>query len=196
MWRKVWSVHVPPKCLNFVWRALNVAIPCVTLLKRRNLHVEGLCPFCHSSEEDEFHVLVYCDFARACWLSFAVGFRFSQCMRFRHWFTSMLNVLRGSDVQILVVTLWLIWEARNALFWNDKRMTPLQVARRALNFLNSWLQANSTPVTSAVSFPPEKWSKPPHSLLKLNVNGALFDGLFVDLGIVVRDSLGSFVNAM
>ncbi|KAJ8768244.1 hypothetical protein K2173_021184 [Erythroxylum novogranatense] len=137
MWRKLWSLRVPPKCLNFVWRALNAAIPCVTLLQRRNLQVAGLCPFCQYCEEDELHVLVYYDFAQACWLSTAFRFPFGQCVRFRDWFASMLDVLHGSDLQTLVVTLWAIWEARNALLWTAKRMTPLQVARRALNFLHS-----------------------------------------------------------
>ncbi|KAJ8765805.1 hypothetical protein K2173_015611 [Erythroxylum novogranatense] len=196
MWRKLWSLRVSPKCLNFVWRALNAAIPCVTLLQRRNLQVAGLCPFCQYCEEDELHVLVYCDFARACWLSTAVGFPFGQCVRFRNWFASMLNVLHGADLQTLVVTLWAIWEARNALLWTAKRMIPLQVARRALNFLHSWLQANESPTPSVVSSTPARWSKPAHDHLKLNVDGALFDNLFVGLGIVVRDSLGSFISAM
>ena len=46
IWNKIWSLKVPPKVKNFMWRACSNILPTRDNLHRRKLHVEPRCGFC------------------------------------------------------------------------------------------------------------------------------------------------------
>ena len=67
IWNKIWSLKVPPKVKNILWRACFNILPTQDNLHRRKLHMEPGCGFyCQNSETAE-HVLWTCPFARNVW---------------------------------------------------------------------------------------------------------------------------------
>ncbi|XP_043809037.1 uncharacterized protein LOC110606249 [Manihot esculenta] len=73
IWSHFWKTKVPPKVLNFCWRALVNVVPCLSLLQSRRVPVDSMCPLCHEAPETVLHILVQCPFARSCWLSSPFG---------------------------------------------------------------------------------------------------------------------------
>ena len=45
VWKILWGIKEIPKVLNFIWRALNNALPSIFNLFPRHLHVNPICPF-------------------------------------------------------------------------------------------------------------------------------------------------------
>ena len=51
IWNKIWSLKVPPKVKNFLWRACSTILPTRDNLHRRKLHVELGCGFCCQKQQ-------------------------------------------------------------------------------------------------------------------------------------------------
>lgn len=66
VWKDVWSLNVPPKVRNFLWRACKEAI-----LVKKNLCIckilsEDRCDHCKQAYEDVVHALWTCVYAKSC----------------------------------------------------------------------------------------------------------------------------------
>ncbi|XP_021624968.1 uncharacterized protein LOC110624155 [Manihot esculenta] len=73
IWKRFWKAKVPPKVLNFCWRALVNVVPCLSSLQSKRVPVDPSCPLCHVAPENVLHILIQCPFARSCWLSSLLG---------------------------------------------------------------------------------------------------------------------------
>ena len=60
IWKLVWSLSVPNKVKNFLWRVYKEALPVKRNLRRRKIIEEDTCDHCKSSAESEFHALWEC----------------------------------------------------------------------------------------------------------------------------------------
>nr|POE84412.1 hypothetical protein CFP56_44500 [Quercus suber] len=54
-WKKIWSLSIPNKVCNFVWRACKTSIPVKKNLVRRKVLNANICDHCHLSCEDTMH---------------------------------------------------------------------------------------------------------------------------------------------
>lgn len=66
-WLKLWSLSVPPKAKNFIWRAMQNCLPSLDNLRRRFVEVYPLCPVCQEALENTEHIMFACSFAQNCW---------------------------------------------------------------------------------------------------------------------------------
>ena len=57
LWKKIWSLSVPCKIRNFLWRACKNAIPTLNNLKRRCVVEDSKCSLCAQHDEDVIHAL-------------------------------------------------------------------------------------------------------------------------------------------
>ena len=57
IWKLVWSLSIPNKVKNFLWRVCKEASPVKRNLRRRKIIKEDTCDHCKSSAESEFHAL-------------------------------------------------------------------------------------------------------------------------------------------
>ncbi|XP_043812758.1 uncharacterized protein LOC122723715 [Manihot esculenta] len=61
-WNRLWSLDVPPKVHNFLWRACRGVLPTRNILLRRGIHVPAACLFC-DHDESISHVFLHCPMA-------------------------------------------------------------------------------------------------------------------------------------
>ncbi|KAF4392707.1 hypothetical protein G4B88_029446 [Cannabis sativa] len=66
-WKKMWSLKVPPKTKDLVWRAASNCLAIKVNLCIKKVLTDNNCPMCGVFAESEMHLLVSCQFAWACW---------------------------------------------------------------------------------------------------------------------------------
>lgn len=67
IWKRVWSLNIPPKVRSFIWRAYSNILPTRENLHRRRVKVEPRCELCCQQPESTSHLLWECPFARNVW---------------------------------------------------------------------------------------------------------------------------------
>ena len=60
VWNGIWSLMVPPKIKNFIWKCAKGAIVTKAHLFKRRCDVFPLCPICHLQDETIEHLLLMC----------------------------------------------------------------------------------------------------------------------------------------
>ena len=107
-WKNVWSLEVPSKIKNFVWRASKDALPVKKNLLRRKISQDGQCEICKAKDEDCLYALFFCfEVQDPQW----------------NWFMEMSGstikdifkkaFLEKKDAELLAFTAWAVWNRRN-----------------------------------------------------------------------------------
>ncbi|KAL0443984.1 UNVERIFIED_CONTAM: hypothetical protein Slati_2121100 [Sesamum latifolium] len=63
-WRKLWQANIPCKVKIFIWCACLNILPTSSNLHRRIQETSSVYPHCHTEDEDDFHAILLCYFAR------------------------------------------------------------------------------------------------------------------------------------
>ena len=66
-WKALWSMKLPRKVLNFVWRLCRNILPTRDNLDRHNIYTPLTCPICEYELEPSIHVFGQCVYARKVW---------------------------------------------------------------------------------------------------------------------------------
>lgn len=66
-WKKLWSLKLPGKILNLVWRVCNLCVPTLTRLSSRRIQLDTVCQWCRAQHETNTHVFFGCSIATAVW---------------------------------------------------------------------------------------------------------------------------------
>ena len=66
-WKQIWSLSLPSKIKNFLWRACRNALPTKENLVRRYVITDTTCTFCTSQAEDVLHVICCCSNVSQVW---------------------------------------------------------------------------------------------------------------------------------
>ena len=69
LWKLIWSLSVPAKVRNFMWRTAKNAIPVKTNLVKRKVLLEESCDYCHLHPKIVMHVLWSCQCLTEVWES-------------------------------------------------------------------------------------------------------------------------------
>ena len=69
LWKLIWSLSVPAKVRNFMWRTTKNAIPVKTNLVKRKVLLEASCDHCHLHPEIVMHALWSCQCLTEVWES-------------------------------------------------------------------------------------------------------------------------------
>ncbi|KAK9272861.1 hypothetical protein L1049_003239 [Liquidambar formosana] len=114
---------------------------------------------------------------------------------FREWLVD-ISKLGGTDNMVQVVmVMWMMWNNRNWLLHEGKRMEPQQLIERANTLLQDFIKIQGEGRTVGVKIS-ARWRPPTTGTYKVNVDGARFDDKkSVGLGVVVRDFEGQLIAA-
>lgn len=69
MWARLWSLKLPGKISNFLWRVVRGVLPTAEMLTQKHVDISPQCAWCQNHAEDVVHVLFQCCFAREVWES-------------------------------------------------------------------------------------------------------------------------------
>uniref|UniRef100_A0A803P349 Reverse transcriptase zinc-binding domain-containing protein n=1 Tax=Cannabis sativa TaxID=3483 RepID=A0A803P349_CANSA len=197
-WKKLWSLKVPPKTKDLVWRAASNCLATKVNLCIKKVLTDNNCPMCGVFSESEMHLLVSCQFAWACWeySGFSAADRNSNSLL--SWLNFNATRLDNEKLGRVVVLCWAIWSARNDLLWKGRVRSVKDVVDFAQSSLVQFLQAqgkNNLPAMSPLkpSDGSVVWTKPTEGI-KLNVDAAIFDHDFKHgFGCVIRNTEGELV---
>ena len=135
VWKLLWSLKVPPKVRNMLWRAASSCLPTKAQLCNKMIPIDPWCPMCCNQTETIMHSLVFCPFARECWLRCGVSIPIFSSISCVDWLS---NNFQDPSVEIrhtIAMVCWSIWTARNALVWKQKREMISHVLYRARHTL-------------------------------------------------------------
>ncbi|XP_023893347.1 uncharacterized protein LOC112005329 [Quercus suber] len=197
-WKKIWHLNVPPKVWIFAWRVCNNGLPTMLALRCRGLNSSGFCPLCDKELESIQHALFLCPHAKctwATWLDCPLNLT-SINDDIMNIAAKFIDLGKLHDLDLFFMVAWSIWGNRNQAFHNDATIPPSQVwesARRALFDFNAARQDHLPPLSHASLL----WATPPPGFHKINVDGAMDEGVGCSgIGVIIRDSSGAVIGAL
>lgn len=142
-WKMLWSLEVPGKVVNFIWRACRSVIPTAVALEGKRVQIDTRYSWCLSQEEDIIHVLFRCSFAKKVWSR--VGM---QEINDETCQGSMIGIFqnlfsRSTREKIIwvAVVCWCLWNRRNRWVWDRIMGSDFGVYSTAVNMVNDWKRA-------------------------------------------------------
>lgn len=114
-WTSLWSVQVPGKIRNFLWRLAKHSIPTEDVRHTRNMADVDNCQM--SGMQDSWrHSLIECSIARCIWAlvddDAADYIQAANNPDAKQWLFELMEELPHAAMIKVVVTLWAIWVAR------------------------------------------------------------------------------------
>ncbi|OMO68571.1 hypothetical protein COLO4_29577 [Corchorus olitorius] len=195
-WRKIWSMKVPKKIRNFLWRVCSNSIATNFLLWKRKLKGTPCCPFCENVEETPEHVLLLCPWTKCVWFGIALGCRIDResVTTFDKWYENIAldkGCKRESDYIYIMVgyTCWNIWKERCKAIFEHKEPDPSKVLdqiRRGV--AESMDLLNIDKLVDNIQKRRQQWEPPEEGWLKMNCDGAFKDAEDDSgIGVVIRN---------
>nr|XP_023904539.1 uncharacterized protein LOC112016250 [Quercus suber] len=196
LWKGIWSLKVPSKVKNLVWRAVKNSLPTKQNLVRRKVLTDDCCDQCKMQKEDTFHALYLCPKLEEIWLSKQA---WNQCsLRQVTSFVDLMGhiLAENRDPDLFAMVVWAIWKRRNDIRVGKRGENLPNLVQQAQTRLQNFLLHNSATTTSTGQ-PPTQWQPPAHQQYKINFDGALFkDENQAGLGVVIRDSKGQVMVSL
>ena len=200
LWTGIWKLQVPHQVKHFLWRASHNALPTLCNLWRCTMISFSTCSGCQCENEDTIHALWYCNSLLVIWKDDAMLMKlFRYEFRGFNALLGLLFTMRDRiNTDLLALVFWLIWRNRNFVRLKEQRVELHRIRDKAKDLLSNFLNAQVPQARSAMPRnSPMRWTPPIRPLEKINFNAALFKELdSIGLGIVVRNSLGSFKAAL
>ncbi|XP_022556970.2 uncharacterized protein LOC111205438 [Brassica napus] len=144
--KDVWSAKCSPKMKLLLWSIINEAIPLGEQLQKRGINSDVQCIKCKGSET-VMHTFFSCPFAQEVWkliplrqvVHLATDINFKQALvEFR---TAVCLPPSGIATTVLPWVLWAIWSTRNLHVFENRILSPMETATKALNLGREWNNA-------------------------------------------------------
>ena len=91
-------------------------------------------------------------------------------------FHAMMAKLSVEELETFLVQCWLIWHRRNSLVHGGCMQHPMQLNKRATDYLKEYREAQSSLAVGSVSADfLQNWKPPTGQLYKLNFDAAILD---------------------
>ncbi|GLT27362.1 hypothetical protein SLA2020_023680 [Shorea laevis] len=112
----------------------------------------------------------------------------------------MSTVLGKEQLELFCVLSWRLWCCRNNVLWNSKNVEPKQIIDSAIFYLQDYRRAllsRGRGATSVQKLSETKWKPPDEGMIKINVDGAVFEQQrMFGSGAVARNSVGEVLAAI
>lgn len=102
------------------------------------------------------------------------------------------QILRKSDIELMVMYCWVAWYARNKFIFERKKIDPRISIAKAEVVLEAYQRVQKTGtwhLHNTSTLKQQKWEPPPRNMFKLNVDAAVnMKEQLTGLGVVIKDS--------
>jgi ribonuclease HI len=201
IWKKLWSLKIPPKYTTLMWRILNNALPVQKNLTKKGINCYPLCQRCNNSIEDLHHVFNGCLWAQQVWFASPLNLKIQNTtLQFNKWIEECLVSIPTTAMEIICVICYHIWKARNLLIFQNRRLPGADIIHQALENLHAYqLQLKHKPINASLAThhntTNDRWIPPPQDAWKLNVDAhSLGEGKW-GLGWILRKNNGDWISA-
>ncbi|KAL0003498.1 hypothetical protein SO802_017279 [Lithocarpus litseifolius] len=199
-WRRIWRIPVPHKIRHFTWRACREILPTKANLKRRKVVDTDNCEECNNGLENLGHLFWSCQRARQIWQCTKLRFAFEPTAISSFfdlvWHLIMVEEFDEDKVATVVTIAWSIWANHNEVRHGGIKKTGAALVKWSAQYLDEYRGANSSPEPIPRS-QDVKWSPPPRTRYKINVDGAVFKTQkSAGVGVLIRDEHGQIVAAL
>ena len=189
-WKGVWSLQVPNKVNNLLWRACKNSIPTKLNLLRRAIIVDPQCDRCKSEAVSPSHALWLCNELDPVWTSSA-EWNFRSPKQFADYKELLSWILTNhSNLELFAMTAWSIWNQRNLVRMHTPCCNMNRIAQVSKERLEEFT-AVIPPKPPPYPKPRIVWKPPSTNMLKINFDGAVFrKENRSGVGVVIRNFEG------
>lgn len=197
----IWRASCLPRQKFFLWLIANNSLPSKHMLCSRGMNVNPMCSFCGIHQATVFHLFRECDIAKRVWNMCSTPAGFDGNHNFVPWLISSVMCQENSFFNIpfgtvFVFTLWSLWLARNKKVFNTEAPSPLLIITNAKKHADEFfaVTAAHSPDHISTTLIMVKWTPPPVSWIKFNIDGAHNNNNHhISAGGIARDHLGNCV---
>lgn len=139
LWSGIWSLQIPNKMKNLMWRACRNSLSTKQNLVRRTIIESPLCNRCKLEPDTTLHALWSCNELDFVWEDKSTwACRGSTTfMDFKELLSWMIRTQQNSD--LFSVTAWTIWTHWNRVRTHQPCCSPNQLAHMAKELLSEFL---------------------------------------------------------
>ena len=140
LWKKLWSLNVPPKFRTFIWRACCNVLPTKSNLARRKVQIDPKCSICGQQDETTQQILWECLFPCNVW-ALAWGKLQKSSFVTKKFFMlarCMVHRLGGKDLEMWAITSWSLWNAWNRFHFKHVQTHPCEIFKQANSLLEEY----------------------------------------------------------
>ena len=140
LWKKLWSLNMPPKVRTFMWRACYNVLPTKSNLARQKVQIDLKCSFCGQRDETTQHILCECPFAHNVWALVRGKLQKRSFMTEEFFMLArhMVHRLGGNDLELWAITSWSLWNARNCFQYKHVQTHPCEIFPQADSLLGEY----------------------------------------------------------
>ena len=135
MWKKVWSLNIPPKVRTFMWRACLDVLPTKANLAQRKVRIDTRCSLCCQQNETTCHISWECPLARNVWALVRGKLQKSNSAadNFLMLARQMMGRLDRKELEV-----WSIQNARNRVQFKHVPTHPTDIYKQASELLEEY----------------------------------------------------------
>ncbi|XP_019191685.1 PREDICTED: uncharacterized protein LOC109186206 [Ipomoea nil] len=194
-WGSIWSLRIPPKFLNFLWRCGRAILPVRTNLTSRGIPIDHTCPLCQLYPETVLHLMRDCPYTRDLWNDVPPIITSANSDSLEEWLAGWLGAKDTEVKHVFVARCWTVWKAMNDFVWSHIPWSLEGVMAQVNNLLESWQTTNSSTTHVHVNGPTiVDNGVTPQALYFINVDATIFaernEG---GVAAVVHDRQGTFI---
>ena len=140
----IWSLPVPSKVRNLVWRATKNSLPTKTNLVKRKIITNSTCKSCQQANEDVCHALFHCSKLSDLWNKVPLWNHDS--LRQATTFIDLTGCVfaENKDPTLFSMMIWALWNRRNNLRLGKTVISLDQVLHQAKDRLREFTLHNTT----------------------------------------------------
>ena len=115
LWKRLWSLNVPPKVRTFMWRACCNVLPTKSNPTQWKVQTDPKCSICSPQDETKEHILWECPFAHNVWAVVRGKLQKSSSMAENFFMLArhMMERLDRKELELWSMTSWSLWNTRN-----------------------------------------------------------------------------------
>lgn len=176
LWRTIWSLQVPNKIKNLVWRAYKNSLPTKENLVRQTIVENPTCDRYKHEPESALHALWNCSELDVVWEEEP----FQHCRR-RQTFVDFKELLswlitKDHNLELFATLVWLIWTQRNQVCFSQPNLSVHQISLSAKEHVAEFVvtqPARSITRPNLTLFR-TNWRPPIPEVVKINCDEAIF----------------------
>ncbi|XP_028761232.1 uncharacterized protein LOC114719845 [Neltuma alba] len=203
-WHNLWKGDIPERVKFFIWQVFHERLPTNNLRAKRNPNASAECPFECLCEESILHTLRDCESANSVWLSvinplYVYTFFSGNLQEWLRW--NMENKLGSRKFtrwpwnKIFTLLCWLIWKNRCRKAFGESQEHPKELVNKCL-FLLMEEEENGRTIHKVFQNQARdqcRWTPPPTSYIRLDVDGSVSRNGMGACGGIIRDDQGAWL---